>query len=180
MPCYVSTTGNDDTGTGSALQPFRTIGRAIADTTPPPAKILLYGGTYLDSVDLTCVGSADHPVTIQSVPGQRAVIESAARDIEDDAVHFRDVPNADWKPGDFEDEYISTQRFPPHTDHGAFLSLPGHPHLITYSNRKDFRSRTQQWGKLLPADVSPGGDFEFVDAFKRKKQGDHFECIPLG
>ena len=73
-PRYVSTTGNDDTGTGSAPRPFRTLGRATADT-PPPATILLYGGTYLDNVDLTDVGSANHPVTIQSVPGQRAVIE---------------------------------------------------------------------------------------------------------
>jgi hypothetical protein len=178
-PRYVSTTGNDDTGTGSALRPFRTLGRATADTTPPPATILLYGGTYLDNVDLTDIGS-DHPITIQSVPGQRAVIESAARDIQDDAVHFRDVPNTDWKPGDFEDEYISTLPFPPDTDHGAFLNLPGHPHLITYSNLKDFRSTTQQWGQLLPSETSPGDAFEFVEAFKQEKEDDHFVCLPLG
>src|SRR5829696_385656 len=107
-PRYVSTTGDDDTGTGSALLPFRTLGAAIADTSSPPATLLLYGGEYLDNVDLKNLGSPEHPVMISSVSGQRAVIESAARDTDHEAVHFREVPNTDWAPGDFEDEYIST------------------------------------------------------------------------
>ena len=178
-PRYVSTTGDDDTGTGSALLPFRTLGAAIADTSSPPATLLLYGGTYLDNVDLKNLGSPEHPVTISSVSGQRAVIESAARDTDHEAVHFREVPNTDWAPGDFEDEYISTSRFPPDTDHGAFLDLPGHPHLITYSNVKDFRSKTQQWGKLGMEDPSPGDAFEFVKAHEERKVDNHVECVPL-
>ncbi|QGU31706.1 right-handed parallel beta-helix repeat-containing protein [Thermochromatium tepidum] len=60
---YVSTTGNDRTGDGSAQRPWRTIGKAAAQPLLPGDQVLIAPGVYAETLALTRSGAAIVPVT---------------------------------------------------------------------------------------------------------------------
>jgi len=87
---HVSTAG-DDAHDGSEARPFATIPRAMAavrqgragHTVAGPVNVYLHGGVYPLAEKLTFgpedSGTAESPVTIQSNPGQRAVLSGGRR-----------------------------------------------------------------------------------------------------
>src|SRR5690349_4249680 len=64
---YVSTTGNDTTGTGSAAAPFRTPQRAVK-VAPAGSRIIFRGGTYTGGIYFEQAN-----LTLQSADGEWAV-----------------------------------------------------------------------------------------------------------
>lgn len=176
---HVSAEGDDESGTGSRGSPFRTIARVTSGVKLAAGdQLILHGGIYLEPLELTGLDGSAAPITIRAAAGDLVAIESAARDSREHRIRFRDVPNDDWTPGDAPDEYVSALPFPPGTNHGALLDQPGIPHLITYSNIRDFRARNQRWGALRNGDPIPAGfnSSDFVEAFTGK--GGHEK--PLG
>jgi hypothetical protein len=86
---YMSPAG-DDAASGTVDHPWRTLAHAVEQLAPGDT-LYLRGGTYLEH-DLTIrlKGSAAAPITIQSYPGERAVVEGGLPD-------FRAAPNAAWE-----------------------------------------------------------------------------------
>ena len=71
---YVATNGNDQSGTGSINQPFRTINRAL-QVANPGDKIILRGGIYNERIRIQ-----EPNIIIASKSGERAVISSPIND----------------------------------------------------------------------------------------------------
>jgi hypothetical protein len=69
---YVATTGSDS-NPGTLSSPWRTIQKAF-NTLQPGELALVRGGTYTQSVVMQRAGTAAEPITVQSYPGERAVI----------------------------------------------------------------------------------------------------------
>lgn len=71
---YVSKTGNDTTGTGTISNPWATITKgqsmlAAGDT------LLVRGGRYYESVELTKQGTSGSQITIKAYPGETPVLD---------------------------------------------------------------------------------------------------------
>jgi Right handed beta helix region len=74
---YVSATGNDSSGNGSAAAPYRTLAKAQS-TVQPGATVYVRGGVYAATkVALTTSGTANAPITFASYPGETAVLDGA-------------------------------------------------------------------------------------------------------
>ncbi len=72
--CYfVSSTGND-TGAGTETSPFRTIARGVS-ALGAGGTLYIRGGTYHEQVYVSKSGTASGPITIESYPGEEAVID---------------------------------------------------------------------------------------------------------
>ncbi|HET8787177.1 MAG TPA: hypothetical protein VFO47_00340 [Actinomycetes bacterium] len=71
---YVSVDGSDG-NPGSLSRPWRTIAFAAGQLRPGDT-LLIRGGTYLELPTVTASGTAAAPITIQSYPGESAVIDS--------------------------------------------------------------------------------------------------------
>ena len=69
-------------------------------------------------------------VTIQSLPGEHAIIDGARDD-------FRENSGPLWVPGEVPREFVTRTAYPANTDRGAFLHPHRHIRLITYSQLKD-------------------------------------------
>jgi hypothetical protein len=69
---YVSTTGNDSTGTGTIGNPYLTIGKAVSVVTTG-GVINVRGGTYTLSAQVSCSSLTN--VTIASYPGELAIVD---------------------------------------------------------------------------------------------------------
>ena len=164
MESYVSPSGNDE-DPGTDKQPFGTISRGLHGASPtsslqPGDVLFLRGGTYVEDVYVRgLAGTPGHEITIQSFPGERAVIDSGIRD-------FRIVDNSQWVPAStvvdpptHPDEWVSCQPFPPPAmpSRGAFLDMP-YRRLITYSSRQDFRADNQTFDLITIGsnDTRPG------------------------
>ena len=65
-----------DENPGTAEKPFRHIQRA-ADKVQPGDTIIIHGGTYRESINLKTPGTKDKLITIQSAPGETAVIKGS-------------------------------------------------------------------------------------------------------
>lgn len=73
---YVSTTGNDTTGTGTLSNPWKTIQKA-ADAMAPGDTCMVRGGTYRETVTLTTSGTAANPISFQPYPGETVTVSGA-------------------------------------------------------------------------------------------------------
>ncbi|HTL51664.1 MAG TPA: DUF1565 domain-containing protein [Planctomycetota bacterium] len=84
-PVFVATNGND-TGDGSAEHPFKTVAKAI-EQAAPGSTIQLKGGVYYEG-DFTPSknGAPDQPITLQSTPGEVAVLDGSNPDLADPGV----------------------------------------------------------------------------------------------
>jgi hypothetical protein len=80
---YVSTTGNDTTGTGSVSSPYATLGKAIsamnaASVSGAGKTIYLRAGTYtVPAVNITC-GNSANPVKIKRYPAEAVTISGSS------------------------------------------------------------------------------------------------------
>jgi parallel beta-helix repeat protein len=74
---YVATSG-DDAGAGTAQQPYRTIGHAVARAQPGDT-VLIGQGTYVESLLLKTAGTPEQPITLQSVKRHGAIISGPAK-----------------------------------------------------------------------------------------------------
>jgi len=83
---YVSTTGDDTTGTGSITNPYRTIQHVLDSASTSGDTIILRGGTYNENVRIR-----KSNVTIKSKSDEWAVIQSATDDANEDVTVIFDV-----------------------------------------------------------------------------------------
>jgi hypothetical protein len=72
---YVSPNGNDD-NLGTIDQPFRTVQRGL-DAATPGTAVILRGGNYPETVTFNKSGRENAWVTLQSQPGESAVLGNA-------------------------------------------------------------------------------------------------------
>ncbi len=78
-----------DTNSGTLNSPWQTVGYALGQLSPGDV-LNLRGGTYYEhEITIDLKGTASAPITIQSYPGERAVIDGGLSD-------FRDTPNSEW------------------------------------------------------------------------------------
>lgn len=74
---FVSTTGNDSTGTGSQLSPWRTVAKGVSGLNPGDT-LYMRGGTYLEPIHMTRLGSAGSPITVSGFTAETAIIRMPA------------------------------------------------------------------------------------------------------
>ncbi|MFM7102013.1 MAG: DUF1565 domain-containing protein, partial [Verrucomicrobiota bacterium] len=74
---YVSPTGNDS-ASGSATQPWKTINRALNGRSPGDVVHLAAGAVFTENVVVASSGAAGQPVTLTSDPANRATIRQAS------------------------------------------------------------------------------------------------------
>jgi len=86
---YVSPSGSDS-NPGTLDQPWQTIAYALVKLSPGDL-LYLRGGTYYEREIYTSLkGTAAAPITIQSYPGERALIDGGVPD-------FTTAPNSEWE-----------------------------------------------------------------------------------
>lgn len=73
---YVSTTGNDITGTGTLSNPWKTIQKA-ADTMTAGDTCIIRGGTYRETVTLHTSGTSGNPINFKPYPGENVTVSGA-------------------------------------------------------------------------------------------------------
>jgi hypothetical protein len=85
----VSPNGSDS-NSGTLNSPWQTLEHALGMLSPGDV-LNLRGGTYYEhEIDIDLQGSASAPITIQSYPGERAVIDGGIQD-------FKNTPNSEWE-----------------------------------------------------------------------------------
>lgn len=70
---YVSPSGCDHTGSGTTGAPWKTLDYAVKQLHPGDT-LYLRGGIYRETLKPTCSGTAEHPITLTSYPGETPVI----------------------------------------------------------------------------------------------------------
>jgi hypothetical protein len=95
-------------------------------------------------------------VTIQSLPGEHAIIDGARDD-------FRENSGPLWVPGEVPREFVTRTAYPANTDRGAFLHPHRHIRLITYSQLKDLQAGNETFGPLKPGQGPEGPTIETTD-----------------
>ncbi|WP_277406448.1 hypothetical protein [Lacrimispora xylanisolvens] len=73
---YVSTAGNDYTGTGTLSNPWKTIQKA-ADTMTAGDTCIIRGGTYRETVTLNTFGTSANPITFKAFTGETVTVSGA-------------------------------------------------------------------------------------------------------
>jgi nitrous oxidase accessory protein NosD len=124
---YVSTSGNDSTGTGSAGNPWRTIQKA-ADSIEPGSTVLIQPGTYREAVEIRIEAMTDSPVIFR---GDGAGVVIDADSVARDAVYMEASAYVTW-------ENIRIQEAP---RAGMRISVSHH---ITVRN--NVFANNQRWG----------------------------------
>ncbi len=73
---YVSTAGDDITGTGTLLKPWKTIQKA-ADNMTAGDTCIIRGGTYRETVTLKTSGTSSNPINFQAYTGETVTVSGA-------------------------------------------------------------------------------------------------------
>ena len=73
---YVSAAGNDNTGTGTLSNPWKTIQKA-ADTMTAGDTCIIRGGTYRETVTLNTSGTSANPITFKAFTGETVTVSGA-------------------------------------------------------------------------------------------------------
>jgi hypothetical protein len=150
---YVSPRGSDD-DPGSLDRPWRTIGHAVSRLRPGDT-LFLRGGTYLERPTVEVSGTAAAPITVQSYPGETAVIDSGPAE-------FRAGGNDDWEPVDpATGEYRSVRRYDGESVYGYLDGVPGYRNgrvaLVRYQSAEAFRATSDAYvDDTAPFYVGPG------------------------
>lgn len=102
---FVDALGGDDTSEGSEAQPWKTLKYALRQLEAGDT-LYLRDGTYYEHAVLSQSGTEDAPITIQSYPGESAVIDGGLRE-------FFENPASSWKPasGGVAGEFVSTRTY---------------------------------------------------------------------
>jgi hypothetical protein len=157
---YVSVRGNDG-NPGSLDRPWRTLAFALTQLRPGDT-LLLRGGTYLERPTVAAGGTAGAPITIQSYPGERAVIDSGPAD-------FRAAGNRDWEPvNPAIGEYRSVRRQAPGPAYAYVDGVPGYRNgrvaLIPYQSAEAFRATSDTYvDETTPFYAGPGVFYDPAD-----------------
>jgi len=86
---HVSSNGSD-TNDGTFDHPWKTVEYALGQLSPGDV-LYLRGGTYYErEISTSLNGIATAPITIQSYPGERALIDGGVP-------YFKDAPNSEWE-----------------------------------------------------------------------------------
>lgn len=82
QPWYVSATGSDS-GTGTALDPFRTVEKAVT-VVQPGQTIFIKGGTYnlVTPISITKSGTETAPISMFANPGERPVLNFSGQPLD--------------------------------------------------------------------------------------------------
>ena len=86
---YVSPNGNDN-NSGTLNNPWQTLEYALGKLSPGDILNLREGIYYESGINSNIKGTASAPITIQSYPGERAVIDGGVP-------YFKDTPNSEWE-----------------------------------------------------------------------------------
>jgi hypothetical protein len=154
---YVSVRGSDD-NPGSLDRPWRTIAHAVSELGPGDT-LFIREGTYLERPELSASGTADAPITIQSYPGERAVIDSGP-------AAFRATGNQDWELVDPAiGEYRSVREHPSGQVYAYIDGVPGYMNqrvgLVPYKSAEAFRATSDAYvDESTPFYVGPGVLFD--------------------
>lgn len=70
---YVNGTAGNDSGSGAQDSPWKTIGKA-AEAAQPGDSVIIAGGTYRETVDITTKGTETAPVTFKAAEGEDVLI----------------------------------------------------------------------------------------------------------
>ena len=130
---YVSPDGNDRSD-GNLHDPWETIRHALGQLSPGDT-LNLRGGTYHEhELDFNLRGTATAPITIQSFPGERAIIDGGIPD-------FQSAPNSAWELVDGDIHlYRSRRAFREGVDSvGAWL-LDDDVQLVEYESAENLES----------------------------------------
>jgi hypothetical protein len=157
---YVSVEGSDG-NPGTLHRPWRTVGHA-ASRLRPGDTLLLRGGTYLERPTVAASGTAGAPITIQSYPGEGAVIDSGP-------AGFRRPGNHDWEPVDpATGEYRSVRTSAPDQAYAHVDGVPGYRNgrvaLIPYRSAEAFRAASDAYvDESTPFYAGPGVYYDPAD-----------------
>jgi hypothetical protein len=146
---FVSSSSGDDTNPGTESQPWKTIQHALVYLNPGDT-LQLREGIYFENVTCSIVGTEEQPITIQSYPGERAILDGGLPEFQTD-------PANAWQPGPVEGEYISKRT---HRNIRDVLGLFADSHigLQTYWHLEDLHSANEQTaqGNAIPFYCGPG------------------------
>lgn len=157
---YVSVRGSDD-NPGSLGRPWRTIAYAASQLRPGDT-LLVRGGTYRERPTVAASGTAGAPITIQSYPGESAVVDSGP-------AGFRTPGNQDWEPvAPAIGEYRSVRRSEPDQAYAYVDGVPGYRNgrvaLIPYRSAEAFRSASDAYvDEATPFYAGPGVFYDPAD-----------------
>ncbi len=141
---YVHAAQGRDDYEGTKPRPWKTIQHALARLKPGDT-LLLHGGVYYENVAVRLVGTAEAPITIRCVPGEKAVVDGSYRE-------FFETPKSCWtyigggrggtNTGVVDGEYRSTRAFPNLRNIVASFgdSMIG---LNSYYHAKDLRATSE-------------------------------------
>ena len=87
---YAAQNGNDS-NTGTLKSSWKTLGNSLSKLSPGDVLNLRGGHYYEANISTGLDGTASAPITIQSYPGEWAVIDGGVP-------YFKDVPNKEWEP----------------------------------------------------------------------------------
>ena len=147
---YVSPNGSDQ-NSGTIDEPWRTIERALGELSAGDVLYLRRGTYYEHELKIDAKGSATAPITIQSYPGERAVIDGGIPD-------FRNTPGAEWEVVDGSiDLYRSRRTFPEEFDFVRAWLVDDDVQLVEYESAENLESTNYgPLDGLLPFYMGPG------------------------
>jgi hypothetical protein len=157
---YVSPRGSD-VNAGTLNAPWQHLQKAL-DTVGPGQTVCLRGGTYYEHATAAHSGSPTAPITIQSYPGESAVIDSGPPE-------FRVRGNRDWELVNASiGEYRSTRAFPSGRSwayiDGISRYMNDRVALVPYASAAAFRSTSDAYeDKSTEFYVGPGTFYDNVD-----------------
>ncbi len=154
--------GGSDQNPGTLSQPFATV-QKLVNSLAPGQTGCIRAGTYFEDPTANTSGTAANPITVQSYPGEVAVIDSGTP-------LFRPVGNSDWELVDAGlGEYRSTTTFPSASPWAYIDGIPNYPNLrvvlVPYKDAGSFRSTTSQYvDSTTPFYVGPGTFYDSTDS----------------
>lgn len=147
---YISPDGSDQ-NSGSLDSPWRTVAHALRQVAPGDV-LNLRGGTYYENeIVVDAAGTAAAPITIQSYPGERAVIDGGVS-------FFRAAPNAEWVLVDRDlNLYRSRRVFGGEYDFVRAWLIDDDVQLVEYETAANLESTNYgPLNRLEPVYVGPG------------------------
>jgi hypothetical protein len=150
---FVSAAAGDDAQPGTKAAPWHSIRHALTRLQPGDT-LNLRSGVYYENIYIALAGKADAPITIQSFPGEKAVLDGGWS-------KFQKNPETAWEP--VEDsktgEFQSVDTFPNLRE--VLGTFPDSTHgLQTYYHAMDLRAENEladwdNWEKREETDLKP-------------------------
>lgn len=150
---FVDARAGHDDAAGTEAAPWRTLRHALGQLAPGDT-LYLRGGVYYENVYLALTGTAERPITLQSFPGEAAVIDGGVRE-------FVESPATAWEPfsGGGAGEFRSVRRFP-NERHFLGSFADSRIGLQSYYHAIDLRADNElvdweDWNRTQETDLRP-------------------------